>query len=91
MTAPQPTDPAAFLAAQFSPRVAALLTTVEQQETATRIIRELADRECLATARAWMIGMNPHLDDQAPILAIVDGRGGDAEAAARAYLNGAWT
>jgi hypothetical protein len=88
---PNPREIAAQLVDRLGSNLAARLTTSEQQATAHRILQQLADREDPATARAWMIGMNPHLDDQAPILAIAEGRGQDAEAAARAYLNGVWT
>jgi hypothetical protein len=76
------------LQAQFGARVAALLATPEQQQAAHRTFRLIADVEGEAIARAWMIGMNPHLNDRAPLLAIRDGHGKDAEVAARAYLNG---
>lgn len=62
-----------------------------QQYTAHRIMHRIVDREGAAIARAWMIGMNPHLDDRAPILAIIDGGAPDVEAAASAYLEGQWT
>lgn len=74
----------------LGPELATLLTTPKQQQTAAQIIQQLADREDQHTARAWMIGMNPHLDDQAPILAIAEGRADEVRAAARAYLNGVW-
>ena len=79
-----------FLGYQFGLRIAALFTP-EQRPDVVRIFRQVADREGEAVARAWMVGMNPHLDDQAPILAIADGRIRDVEAAARAYLSGVWT
>lgn len=41
-------------------------------------------------ARAWMIGLNPHLDDQAPILAIQAGRSREVLAAARAHQEGVY-
>ena len=41
-------------------------------------------------ARCWMIGLNPHLDDTPPILAIAAGRFDDVEAAAKAYEEGAF-
>ncbi|MFE9448337.1 hypothetical protein [Streptomyces sp. NPDC006739] len=75
---------------QFGPKVAALLTP-EQQADAVQVFRLIADRETEAIARAWMIGQNPHLGDQPPILAIRDGRAHDVEGAARAYLDGMWT
>ena len=66
------------------------LTTARQQDVAWQVMRRLADRECPGVARAWMLGMNPHLGDESPLLAIVAGRAGDVEAAARAYLDGVW-
>lgn len=79
------------LNALLGPNAAALLTTPEQRQTATQIITQIATRESEAIARAWLIGMNPHLGDEAPLLAIADGRGDQAQAAAHAYLNGVWT
>lgn len=43
-----------------------------------------------ATVRGWFLGMNPELDDEAPIDAIRDGRLQDALGAARAYVVLAW-
>ncbi|MEV7421332.1 MULTISPECIES: XRE family transcriptional regulator [unclassified Streptomyces] len=40
------------------------------------------------TARAWMIGMNPQLDDDSPLEVIAEGRVKDAMAAARSYVKG---
>lgn len=82
------TSDTAFLTAQFGPRAVARLTTPEQQQAAHRISQLLAAGEGAAIARAWMVGMNPQLDDQAPLLAVADGRFADVEVAARAYLNG---
>jgi hypothetical protein len=39
-------------------------------------------------ARAWFIGRNPNLDDEAPIDALREGRVKDVIAAARAYADG---
>lgn len=39
-------------------------------------------------ARAWFIGMNPNLDDEAPADALREGRVKDVVAAARAYADG---
>ncbi|MGQ4343568.1 hypothetical protein [Streptomyces sp. SAS_275] len=66
------------------------LTDAVQREAAHRIFQQIAAQEEASTARNWMIGMNPHLDERAPILAIADGQATDVEAAARAYLDGAW-
>jgi hypothetical protein len=40
------------------------------------------------TARAWMIGMNPQLEDDSPVQAIADDRHKDVMAAARSYIKG---
>jgi hypothetical protein len=87
-TTPAGTD-LAVIRHQFSLRIAALLTPNQRAE-AVQVFQQIADREGEATARAWMIGMNPHLDDQAPILALRDGRSSDVMVAARAYLEGVY-
>lgn len=74
---------------QLGPALADPLT-VREQATA-------ADAYCLIqttdgphVARAWMVGLNPHLDDQAPILAIQAGRGHAVLSAAQAYREGVY-
>ncbi|OQQ12990.1 hypothetical protein B0675_39935 [Streptomyces sp. M41(2017)] len=81
------TDLTAWLGEPLTDR----LTDAEQREAAHRIFRHIADQEEEATARNWMIGMNPHLNDQAPLLAIAAGQTADVDAAARAYIDGVWT
>lgn len=81
----------ADLAAWLGDPLTDRLTDAVQREAAHRIFQQIAGCEEEATARNWMIGMNPHLNDQAPILAIAEGQAADVEAAARAYLNGVWT
>ncbi|MGW1895397.1 XRE family transcriptional regulator [Streptomyces sp. NPDC002004] len=44
--------------------------------------------EDIYTARAWMIGMNPQLEDETPAQCIADGRFKDVMVAARAYVDG---
>lgn len=90
MTARDTESPRDLLIRQFSLKVASLLTP-EQQEQAVDVFRLLANAEDDATARAWMIGTNPHLGDENPILTIADGRSVEVRAAARAYLGGVWT
>ena len=75
---------------QFSLRIAALLTPEQRQQTAD-VFQLIADADGEALARAWMIGRNPQLGDDNPILTIADGRTVEVRAAARAYLNGQWT
>ncbi len=40
-------------------------------------------------ARAWFLGMNPHLSDHSPIEVLADGRAREVVAAARVFVNGA--
>jgi hypothetical protein len=51
---------------------------------AFRLIR---NAEGVDIARAWMVGMNPHLDDRNPLTEIGLGHGRDVMMAARAYLH----
>lgn len=55
---------------------------------AFHVFRLLQDDENSHTARAWFIGMNPQLTDDAPADALKDGRFKDVLAAARAYVEG---
>ena len=40
------------------------------------------------TIRAWFMGMNPQLEDEAPAEALAEGRSREVMAAARAFANG---
>lgn len=82
---------AADLHAWFGPTAARTLTTAVQRAAARRIHRMIADTAGDNVATMWMVGMNPHLGDQAPLDVIADGHGQDVEAAARGYLNGVCT
>src|SRR5690606_20851171 len=90
----QQTDDRAVVRAQradgLGADLAPHLTTARPQGVAREGVRQLAERECPGVARAGMTGMSPHLGDEAPLLAIVDGLASDVEAAARAYLDGVW-
>ncbi|WP_405824167.1 hypothetical protein OG705_29030 [Streptomyces sp. NBC_00838] len=74
------------LAEILGPSLAALLTTPQQQHEARHLFTLVAQTEGGDIARAWLIGENPHLGDQAPINAIIRGHGADAHHAALAYL-----
>ncbi|MEU9377736.1 XRE family transcriptional regulator [Streptomyces sp. NPDC048255] len=50
-----------------------------------RYIEECANRH---VARAWMMGMNPQLEDESPLLVIADDRFKEVMAAARSYRQG---
>ena len=63
----------------------------ERLRAAFQIFHLLQSEESAHTVRAWLIGMNPQLDDQSPaeaIDAIREGRLRDAWVAAKAYVAG---
>jgi hypothetical protein len=65
--------------------------SIEQEarlRTAHQVSQVIAEREGPQVARAWMLGMNPQLDDENPILCIAADRHHDVLLAARAYLKG---
>ena len=53
-----------------------------------QVTRLLLDRESAATTRAWMIGANPQLDDQAPIELLHQCQLGPVLRAAEAFVQG---
>jgi predicted exporter len=64
---------------------------VEKRLRATyQIVDLLLKVDGAETVRGWFLGMNPELDDDAPIDAIREGRLKDALGAARAYVVLAW-
>ncbi|MGW7313126.1 XRE family transcriptional regulator [Streptomyces sp. NPDC054865] len=60
----------------------------EQLRAALQVFQLIQYAESVYTARAWMIGMNPQLEDEAPALCIAAGRRRDVMVAARAYVDG---
>lgn len=64
---------------------------VEQRVREAHVISELLRQagEAPETIRAWFIGMNPYLDDEAPVNAIREGRLREVHAAALAFAGGA--
>ncbi|MET7290257.1 XRE family transcriptional regulator [Streptomyces sp. NPDC005573] len=60
----------------------------QRLRAALQVFQLIQDAESLYTARAWLIGMNPQLDDEAPLSVIAEGRHRDVMAAARAYVDG---
>ncbi|MFT4136696.1 hypothetical protein [Microbacterium sp.] len=54
---------------------------------AFQIAQVLSEVEPDEVVRAWFMGMNPQLDDESPVEALREGRGRDAMAAARAFVN----
>ena len=55
---------------------------------AHQVFRLLMAEESPHTVRAWFVGLNPQLDDEAPATAIREGRTRDVLVAARAFLAG---
>jgi hypothetical protein len=68
----------------LSPNLAALLTDDVQRRQLLAIRHLIADDDL---SRAWLIGMNPDLNDASPLGAIADGRGDQAMAAAREFVS----
>ncbi len=60
----------------------------DRLRAALQVFQLIQDAESLYTARAWMIGMNPQLEDEAPLTVIAEGRYKDVMVAARAYVDG---
>ncbi|MBT2370232.1 XRE family transcriptional regulator [Streptomyces sp. ISL-10] len=60
----------------------------DRLRAALQVFQLIQDAESLYTARAWLIGMNPQLEDEAPLVVIADGRYRDVMVAARAYVDG---
>ena len=56
--------------------------------TAFQVFHLLLSEDDVHTVRAWFIGINPQLDDQAPADAIREDRLGDVWVAAQAYVAG---
>lgn len=61
--------------------------TEQRLRAARQILEVLLESDSPQTARVWFIGMNPHLDDDAPANAIRDGRFKEVIAAARTFAN----
>jgi hypothetical protein len=60
----------------------------QRLRTAFQVFHLLQDEESPHTVRAWMIGMNPQLDDESPAEAIRAGHLKDVWVAAQAYVSG---
>jgi hypothetical protein len=74
-----------IIRAALGPGLAALLPA-ETHDAALTVFRLIADAEGADVARAWLIGVNPLLDDRAPFDVIRDGDAAAVIAAARSYL-----
>ncbi len=60
----------------------------QRLRSALQVFLLLQSEENAHTARAWFIGMNPQLDDEAPADALREGRFKDVLSAATAYITG---
>lgn len=74
------------LSLALGPRLDALLTDPDQRQTTAAVFQLITDTESADTARAWLIGRHPCLDDRAPLLAILDGRSAAVLRAAQRYI-----
>jgi hypothetical protein len=72
--------------AALGPNLAALLPEPAQQADVLAVFGRIADVDGPDVARAWLVGMNPLLDDRAPLTVIRDGGTPAVLAAANAYL-----
>lgn len=59
-------------------------------KAAHRIWLQLADAESDDIARAWFTGENPFLDEQAPVLALREGKTRQTLVAAQAFIADTW-
>ncbi|MEU3226212.1 XRE family transcriptional regulator [Streptomyces sp. NPDC006976] len=69
---------------QNTPRI----DSENRMRAACQVFAFISDCENQHIARAWMLGMNPQLDDDSPIEAIAEGRFKEAMAAARSFQRG---
>jgi hypothetical protein len=60
----------------------------ERLRATFQVFHLLQNEESPHTIRAWIIGMNPQLDDDSPAEAIREGRLKDVLVAAKAYISG---
>jgi hypothetical protein len=60
----------------------------ERLRLALQIVHLLQGDESLHVVRAWFVGLNPQLNDEAPASAIREGRYKEALTAARAFIAG---
>lgn len=76
----------AVLCQRLGPNLAALLSSDAQRADALAVFGLIADADGPDIARAWLVGMNPLLDDRPPLTVIRDGGTAAVLAAATAYL-----
>jgi len=60
----------------------------QRLRTAFHVFHLLQNEESPHTVRAWLVGVNPQLDDETPVDAIREGRLKDVVVAAKAYIAG---
>ncbi|MGY5127327.1 hypothetical protein [Streptomyces nigrescens] len=75
------------IAAVLGPTLTDWLDTEEHRDQAWNLHQLIADQDGPYVASAWLIGMNPHLNNDSPLNAIRNGHSADARAAAYAHLN----
>jgi hypothetical protein len=79
-----PKTVAAWAAGRNTPRAEA----EERLRLALQIVHLLQGDESLHVVRAWFVGLNPQLNDEAPATAIREGHFKEALTAARAFIAG---
>lgn len=87
-----------FLSVRLGPKVVLYMSdgrslgeTAELFRAGREVFEMISAAEGDDVARAWMIGMNPHLDDESPILTLQQKRCAEVLRAGRSYLAGQWT
>jgi hypothetical protein len=60
----------------------------DRLRAAFQVYQLLQEEESAHTIRAWFIGMNPQLNDEAPAMVLREGKVRDVLVAARAYIAG---
>ncbi|MEU1629541.1 hypothetical protein ABZ746_30375 [Streptomyces sp. NPDC020096] len=93
MTTRPPADITRFVYDNFGPALTLrVIGSGDGADQRLRAVAEafdlLAEDSGLDVAHTWMTGMNPHLDDEAPIRAISARRADEVLAAARDYAVG---
>lgn len=65
----------------------AMVTEPEHIDFVEQVFKRMESDD---VARAWLMGMNPHLDDKSPLLEILAGNGRSVMGAVKAYEDGAF-
>ncbi|MER6844806.1 hypothetical protein [Streptomyces platensis] len=72
----------------IGPTLTNWLNTDEHRDQPWNLLRLVTQQEGPYVAAAWLIGMNPHPNNDSPLNAIRNGHSHDARSAAYAQING---